>query len=100
MRRLVIAMGLLGAFAGPALAGDKASSFELGVDGLSCPFCVYGIEKELASIDGVETMDVDIENGVLVVHVRPGATLDEGAARRATEDAGFTLRSFEQVLTQ
>ncbi|MDX1629678.1 MAG: heavy-metal-associated domain-containing protein, partial [Fulvivirga sp.] len=33
------------------------------VDGLSCPFCAYGLEKKLKNLDGVTNIKVDIENG-------------------------------------
>ncbi len=97
MRIFRLSILLFGLLALPAAAGDRGGSYALGVDGLGCPFCVYGIEKELAAIDGVESLDADIDEGVITVHVRPGVTLSEGEARRATEDAGFSLRSFEQV---
>ena len=38
-----------------ALAGQPR--YNLSVDGLACPFCAYGIEKELAGLDGVAQED-------------------------------------------
>ena len=81
----------------PALAEETGPSYELGIDGLSCPFCAYGIEKELSAVDGVEGLGVDLGRGVVAVHMKDGATLDEGAAGEATRKAGFTLRSFKRI---
>ncbi len=97
MRAIRFVLPLLGLLAAPAWAGEDTAAYALGVDGLSCPFCAYGIEKELASVDGVERIDVDIEAGLITVRMAAGATLDEGRARKATEDAGFSLRSFAPV---
>jgi mercuric ion binding protein len=81
----------------PALAGEAGPSYELGVDGLACPFCAYGIEKELSTVEGVEHTGVDIGRGVVTVRMKEGATLDERAADEATRRAGFGLRSFERL---
>ncbi len=78
-----------------ALAASPA--YKLRVDGLACPFCAYGIEKQLSKLDGVARIDVDIENGAVMVRLNEGATLDETTARAAVKRAGFTLRAFEQV---
>ncbi len=77
-----------------ALAAPQA--FKLRVDGLACPFCAYGIEKQLSSVDGVQSVDVDIKAGVVIVTMADGVTLDETEARKAVKDAGFDLRSFER----
>lgn len=71
--------------------------YRLRVDGLACPFCAYGIEKKLGVIKGVQRIEVDIGAGAVTVTMVEGATLDEAAARKAVKEAGFSLRSFEQV---
>ncbi len=77
-----------------ALAAPQA--FKLRVDGLACPFCAYGIEKQLSSVDGVQSVDIDIKAGVVIVTMADGVPLDETEARKAVKDAGFDLRSFER----
>ena len=100
MNTIRCAAALVGFFAFPAWAGEGAAVYALGIDGLSCPFCAYGIEKELASVDGIERIDVDIGEGVITVRMAAGATLDEPTAQRAAENAGFSLRSFEPAAPQ
>ncbi len=78
-----------------ALAAPPA--YKLRVDGLACPFCAYGIEKQLSKLEGVARIDVDIEKGTVMVKLNEGATLDEATAKAAVKRAGFTLRTFEQV---
>lgn len=88
---VLIVAAALAAF--PAWAGG---GYRLGVTGLSCPFCAYGIEKQLGRIAGVETVLTEIESGTVAVTMEEGATLEESVAKKAVEDAGFTLRSFER----
>jgi mercuric ion binding protein len=94
LRRLALALSLLMP-AGEAVAEPPA--YELRVDGLACPFCAYGIEKQLARIAGVVRIEVDIASGAVTVRLDQGAALDEAAARDAVERAGFSLRAFERI---
>lgn len=68
------------------------TQYLIRVDGLACPFCVYGIEKKLKSIDGVEGVDVDLEKGVVSVNTRANVKLTESGMVKLFKDAGFTYR--------
>jgi len=70
-------------------------SYKLRVDGLACPFCAYGVEKQINAIKGVRRIEVDIASGTVLVTMAEGASLDEAAARKAVKAAGFSLRGFE-----
>ena len=78
-----------------AATAALADIYKLYVDGLACPFCAYGVEKKVGGLDGVERVDIEIDEGLVAVTLAAGATLDEAAARRAVDEAGFTLREFE-----
>ncbi|MDL0432767.1 heavy-metal-associated domain-containing protein [Marinobacter sp. TBZ242] len=71
--------------------------YVLGVDGLACPFCAYGIEKRLNKIEGVTDVQVDVGESVVHVSMREGKTLTEDRASQAVDEAGFTLRSFSEA---
>jgi len=92
-RLAVLALGLLlpqAAFAAP-------TQYQLQVAGLACPFCAYGIEKELNRTDGVDSIDVDINAGTVTVTMAEGATLTEAEVGRIVADAGFSLSGFKRV---
>ena len=91
---LAVSMLILGIGISPVV---KAQVEEVGirVDGLSCPFCAYGVEKKVGGLDGVEKVEIEIEDGLVAVTLADGATLDEATAKQAIDEAGFTLRSFE-----
>lgn len=91
---LRIAAVIIALAAVPAMAEAGANRYEIGVDGISCPFCSYGIEKELSAIKGVDKLGVDIKRGVVTVQMKAGANLNEAQAGKAAKDAGFSMRSF------
>ncbi|MCC4116275.1 heavy-metal-associated domain-containing protein [Aromatoleum toluclasticum] len=96
MKRIVQIMVLVvGLMVGTATAVAAPQTYKLRVDGLSCPFCAYGIEKKLGALQGVGRIEVDIASGTVAVTMAEGATLDEAAARKAVKEAGFSLRSLE-----
>ncbi len=84
----------------PVIAFAAPTQYQLRVDGLACPFCAYGIEKELNRTDGVESIRIDINAGVVMVTMAEGGTMTEAQASRIVEDAGFTLGGFEEVKAQ
>lgn len=76
---------------------EPESSYAIGVDGLACPFCSYGIEKQLHKLDGVDRVETNIKLGQIVVQMLAGKFLERAQVEEAIEKAGFSLRSFEQA---
>ncbi|MFQ5534312.1 MAG: heavy-metal-associated domain-containing protein [Sphingomonadales bacterium] len=96
VRPLLMAMVVALLSAGAVSAQETQAVYRLGANGLSCPFCAYGIEKELSAIDGVATVETDIRSGTVMVTMKPDAELGEALAKEAVEAAGFDLRSFDR----
>jgi len=72
------------------------TQYNLRVDGLACPFCAYGIEKKFKKTEGVESVEFDLEKGVVMVKVREGVELTEPQLKQLIKDSGFTLRSMTE----
>jgi len=77
------------------LAWAGSLEYRMRVDGLACPYCAYGIEKKLKAIDGVESVDVDLDGGLVVVRTRENLQFSEPQLRQLFQDSGFTYRSME-----
>lgn len=92
--RIVFVLGLLLMVSEVFAAG---LNYRIEVDGLACPFCAYGIEKKLNAVQGVERVETDIREGVVIVIMQDGAVLDESVAKQAVKEAGFTLRGFKRI---
>lgn len=93
--RLLLLVLLLTAFSVNAQEHDP--TYAIGVDGLACPFCAYGIEKQLHKLDGVDVVIIDIKLGQIIVQMLNGRTLERIQVEEAIEKAGFSMRSFEQA---
>lgn len=93
--RILRAASLLGLLA--AASPAWAEEYRVQVNGLSCPFCAYGIEKKLGQIKGVEKVETDIAAGSVTVTTAEGAILDRATVAQAVKDAGFGLGGFEQL---
>lgn len=77
-----------------SLAGG--SQYDLRVDGLACPFCAYGIEKKFIKTEGVEKVDIDLKNGLVIVETVEGKTFNEDQLKKIIDDAGFTMKSMTE----
>ena len=98
LKRTGLVLGLM-LFATTAAFADS-HVYKLYVDGLACPFCAYGVEKQVGGLDNVESVDILIDEGLVSVTMASGKTLDEANAKQAVSDAGFTLRKFEGAKAQ
>ena len=97
MKKLLASILTLIVLLAPIGANAASQIYSLQIDGLACPFCAYGIEKKLSSIEGMEDIKVNIETGQVIVTMEDGSTLTETLAGEKVEQAGFTLRSFTRM---
>lgn len=94
VRLLAVAMTMTILCAGAALAED--AHYLVQVDGLNCPFCAYGIEKQLLKLDGVKNVETELVLGQIAVQVEDGVTLSEETVREIIRDSGFTFKQMTQ----
>jgi copper chaperone len=59
------------------------------VEGMTCQHCVAAVQEEMGALPGVESVDVDLETGNVVVG--SDAALDSEAVAAAVDEAGYTL---------
>ena len=71
-------------------ASRELNTIEVRVDGLSCPFCAYGLEKKLNEIDGIIDLKIDFEKGLVTFSLEEEKTVDEKTIVKIVKDAGFT----------
>jgi copper chaperone len=56
------------------------------VPAIHCAHCAMSIREEVAEVEGVEDVDVDLESKVVTIH---GLELDDAALRAAIVEAGY-----------
>ncbi len=92
--KVMVVMAVVSLIAGSAMAQTK---HVIGVDGMSCPFCAYGLEKKLKKVKDVESVTIDLNEGEIMVIAKAGATIKEESLRKAVHDAGFTVSSLKKI---
>ncbi|MCX5227819.1 heavy-metal-associated domain-containing protein [Streptomyces sp. NBC_00233] len=59
------------------------------VSGMTCDHCKTAITKSVSALDGVISVDVDVDGGL--VTVTTGGEPDDAAITAAVDDAGYEL---------
>ena len=90
-RRALLLAVVLAIFSSPGTAQAEILTAELRVNGLACPFCAFGIEKKVLDVDGVESVEVLLAEGLLRLRLRRGNGATVRDLERAVEKAGFEL---------
>jgi len=95
MKGYLLLAASLGFLLHPAAANAAFVSAELRVNGLSCPFCAFGIEKKLLDVDGVTDVEVFLDDGRLTLQFEPENTATVSDLEKAVEKAGFELAALQ-----
>lgn len=78
--------------------GELANaSLILQVDGLTCPFCAYGLEKRLRGIPAIDELVIRVSDGLIQIRLVDGGALTDEELEDAVERAGFTLREIRRL---
>lgn len=95
---LALVAAVLTSLAVAAWSGPDSSASRqavVAVNGMSCPFCAYGVKKHLSALPGVKRVQVELAKGEAIVEFAPEAKATDGQIRKAVRDAGFTPGTIE-----
>ncbi|MFQ5736448.1 MAG: heavy-metal-associated domain-containing protein [Thermodesulfobacteriota bacterium] len=95
MKKFMALLVMMAVLTAPVASLAGQTGVSITVDGLSCPFCAYGLEKKLKKMEGVENLVIDIENGRVEIILKDKSYYDQDELRRLVKDAGFTPRGIE-----
>ena len=84
-------------FGGPIETFAQVEEATVKVDGLSCPFCAYGLEKRIRKVEGVEKLEINVNDGTARITVKKDQTLSIEAVEKAVRDGGFTPQGFPSL---
>jgi copper chaperone len=59
------------------------------VTGMTCSHCVAAVKSEVGQVNGVNSVDVDLQTGTVTVISRE--PVDDTQIREAVEEAGYEL---------
>jgi copper ion binding protein len=60
------------------------------VKGMACPFCAYGLRKELLTLPGVKDVQVNLDKSQAAIDLRGGSDVQDSQIEQAVRKAGFT----------
>ena len=63
-----------------------ADTLSYTVPGMHCGHCKQAVSEELAAVEGVQSVDVDLETKLVTV---VGSGLDDSKLRAAIDEAGY-----------
>jgi copper chaperone CopZ len=95
---LMLILLILTVLSATLYAGDddkknlKGDNIQIEVDGLSCPFCAYGLEKKLKALDSIDQLDIDLNEGLIKITLKKGKEISRKDVKEKVAEAGFTLR--------
>lgn len=74
------------------VAADPAVTEEVLVSGMTCAHCVSSVTEEIAGIEGVQNVTVDLHpGGSSRVTIHSATPISNAAVKAAVEEAGYTL---------
>ncbi len=88
MRKLYIVAILI--FLSASVFGADETVLEIDIKGMTCPFCVYNLEKELGKLSEVEQVLISLKSNKARLILKEGAHIDSAALKEVVVRAGFT----------
>ena len=75
----------------PLLAfGAERQVVDIAVKGMTCPFCAYGLEKNLGKANEVDHAAASLKDQNVHIVLKPGTQSDIVRYKQLIHDAGFT----------
>ena len=68
------------------MGGELVETLTYTVPGMHCGHCKQAVSEELSAVEGVETVDVDLDSKLVTV---VGSGLDDTTLRAAIDEAGY-----------
>ena len=88
MRQLFILAVLLCLSA--SVFGADETVLEIDIKGMTCPFCVYSLEKELGKLSEVEEVLISLKSNKARLTLKEDAQIDSDILQEVVLQAGYT----------
>ncbi len=80
-----------------ASVSARAETIEMKVFGMVCGFCAQGIESNLRKNPATAEVVVSLENQLVAVKTKNGASIDDASLHKAIKDAGYDLKTIART---
>lgn len=68
---------------------------KIEVKGLACPYCAYGLEKDLKKVEGIDFIEIELKEGLVYTSVSTDLKPSKEKLKKVVEDSGFTAGKIE-----
>jgi copper chaperone CopZ len=80
-------------------ASAQFTKAELVVNGLTCSMCSFATQKQLKTIDFIDSIGTDLNHTTFILYFKKGADINTDIIKRKVEDAGFAVGSLIYTAT-
>ncbi len=91
MKLRTLLLCLLISFTLPVSAEETTNTIGIRVEGMVCDFCAQSVLKVLKKNESVQDVDINLDEGLVTVILKEGATIDDKALEEAIYYAGYEL---------
>lgn len=74
---------------------DERVYIKIEIKGLACPYCAYGMEKELLKVAGVDKVDIELKEGLAYISTPVAQKPTKENLSQIITEAGFTAGAIE-----
>ncbi len=69
---------------------EERTYIRIEIKGLACPYCAYGMEKELKKVSGVTDVNIELKTGMAYISTPTTQKPTKESLAKIVNDAGFT----------
>lgn len=92
MKRLILSGMLLWLVSMPTMASHPGGTVHAQVNGLVCDFCARAVEKVFKKQAAVDSINVDLDKKLIIIHFKGDQKLDDKTIRKLITDSGYDVR--------
>ncbi len=68
---------------------------KIEIMGLACPYCAFGMEKELKEVAGVDKVDIELKTGLAYISTPKELEPNRFSLEKIITDSGFSVGKIE-----
>ncbi len=68
---------------------------DLQAAGLTCSMCSKATDKQLRTLDFIDSVDIDLGRATFILYFKTGKTVDFDKIKKKVQDAGFSVASLK-----
>ena len=68
---------------------------KIEIKGMACPYCAFGMEKELKKVSGVENVEIELKEGLAYISTPINQKPSKESLEKIIVNGGFTVGEIE-----